>query len=340
MDILETIKNSQNIVLTTPREMEGDIFCGALALFYTLNKLGKNVNLMLPHFLEKLKFLATREALDSLNQGNIIISINTQGDKIEKILYEKNSKELKFNLDLKNSKVKIENISFGIREGADVIINMDNNLIFDDKSLSPPRRFLHDSNSLTMCEKIIDFLNSADENLIDKKIATCLLAGLVYSTQDFQSEKTRPVFLEKAGYLIEKGADYQKIIQHLYKTRSLSEIKLLGKVLSVLKFDVRKNIAWASLNKEDFVEINSSSRDLSFVLEALKTNFSIPKTIFLLWEGDQSAIKGLFYSSDRNLIQIIARTFPSVARNNCVIFAAKDSKVESVKNKILNLLNI
>jgi len=298
---------------------------------------------LLPRFLEKLRFLATQELLDSIGQGNIFISISTQGNKIEKIIYEKNSKELKFNLDLKDGEVKIENISFKMKEKADMIINIGgNDLIFENKKYGspPPQGIVPKNDSETLCEKIIDFFESNDERLIDRNVATCLLAGLVYSTQNFQNKKTKPVFLEKASYLMEKGADYPRIIQFLYKTKTLSEVKILSRVLSKISSDNEKNIAWCSLSKEDFAETGSSSRDLSFVIEALKSNFSTPETIVFLWEGKNEFAKGFLCSSEKILIQRISGNFPSVSKNNCVIFSVKSTDLKETENKILKLLTV
>jgi len=337
---LETVKNSQNILLTTPREMEQDAFCGTLALFYTLNKLSKNVNLMIPKIVEKLRFLASQEILESINQGNIVISINTKGERIEKVVYEKNANELKFNLDLKNGNVKIENLAFKIRENADFIINVEkNNFFLENKNDSSLQKILQENDDTGISEKIIDLLKSVDENLIDKNVATCLLAGIVSSTQNFQNKNSNNLLLEKASYLVERGADYQKIIQFLYKTKSLSEIKLLGIVLSKIDFNKEKSIAFCPLSKEDFTEINSSSKELSFVLEALKNNFSIPKTIIFLWEGEKN-INGLIYSSRSDLLKIVSDSFRSVGKKNCALFTTKDSNIKISTDNLFKLLNI
>jgi len=341
---LEAVKKSQNVLISARKEIEGDIFCGALALFYTLNKLGKNVNLFLPRIVEKLKFLATDELLESVNQGSIIISINTRGEKIEKILYEKDDKELKFSLGLKDGDVSIENISFKMKEKADLIINLEGRgvaLEKKDASSSSPLQLPMDNRDRGFCGNIFDFLKSLDEKLIDKNTATCLLAGLILKTQNFQNAKTSPMILEQASYLITQGADHQKIIQFLYKTKSLPEVKILSKVLSLLNFNAQNDVAWCSLSREDFTETGSSSLDLPFVFEALKSNFSMPKTIFILWEenDNRNRIKGILCSEDKILVKTISEQLPSVAKENCAIIAMPDSGLSAAKEKIFSTIN-
>lgn len=342
---LELIENSKNILIIAPKEIEGDNFCAAFALFYTLNKLGKNVNLSLPKIMEKLKFLATQELLESLNQNGVTISINTQGEKIEKIFYEKDKNELKFNLDLKNGDVSVENISFKIREKADLIINIENNDIFlenKNNDLVSPLVADNGRSYAGVCEKIIYFLKSFDEKIIDNNIATCLLTGLVSATQNFQNDKAKSLVLGQASYLIERGANYQKIIQFLYKTRSISEVKLLSRVLSRLNLDQEKNIAWCLLSEKDFSEINASSKNLSFVIESLKTNFTLPQTLIILWEQKypKKATHGVVYSLEKELLKIISENFPSMEKNNCIIFAAKNLTVDETADNLLNKFNL
>jgi len=338
--IKQLIEASENILISLPQEVDGDNFCGALALFYTLKKLGKKVNLISPHFPEKLKFLINEEVLE--NQNSLLISMKMKGGKIDKIRYEKDSQELKFYLNLKNGEIEIENISFKTSEEMpDLIITLEEGgLVFNPTLAAKEKLILYKSSSLSVCQTINNFLESFEENLIQGKIATCLLAGLIVFTQNFQNSKVNPEILKEVSWLIKRGADYQSVIKYFYKTRSLSEVKLLSQTLAKLNFDKEKGVAWCSLSQEDFKNSGSSSRELSFVLEALKLNFSLPETVFVLWQDHRSQpiIKGVFYSTKEDLVKRILENFEGVAKGNCAIFLIRDNDLRRPEEKILNLL--
>jgi hypothetical protein len=338
----EFIEKSQNILIPFPQETNEDIFCGALALFYTLKELKKKVNLTLPRIPAKLNFLLDEEILENSNQHCIVISINTKGGKIDKILYEKDAQELKFYLNLRNGEVEIENISVKTEgEGPDlsIIIN-EGNLIFEPRGGFYGQKVVIQNSLESVSRTVKEFLQLFGENLINQDVATCLLAGLIISTQNFQNLNKNSEVLKEVSFLIKKGAHYQEIIKNLYKTCSIAEIKLFGQVLSKLNFDKERGIAWCSLTEEDFQNTNSSSSNLAFVLETLKLNFFLPPTLFLLWKGhcSQSLVKGVFYSIRSELIRKILENFDSVSKGRGVLFLIRNSNLKESEEKILNLI--
>jgi nanoRNase/pAp phosphatase (c-di-AMP/oligoRNAs hydrolase) len=336
----ELTKKSQNILISLPEEVDGDNFCGALALFYRLKELGKKVNLASPRFPEKFRFLGDEETFGAPNQNNITISINTKGGRIDRIHYEKDSQELKFYLNLREGGVELENVSFkeeGERRDLTIFLGQED-LSFESRGRDNQTIIV--KNSLGSVSGLIkEFLETFGEGLMTGKIATCLLTGLIFYTQNFRSSKINAGFLGEASLLIKKGGDYQEIIKNLYKNNSLSEIKLLGQVFSKLK--VKGDTAWSCLSQEDFQKSDSSSKDLGFVLEALKSNFLLPQTIFILWESHQSKpiIKGVFYSTKKDLIGRILENYKGLSRGNGALFLDKENDLQKAEEKLLKLIN-
>lgn len=334
----ELAQKSQNILISLPREVNGDNFCGALALFYTLRNIGRKVNLISQHYPERLKFLMDEGCLENHNQGSIIISVNTKGGAIDKIHYEKDSQELKFYLNLKNAGIELESVSFKSGDEApDLTISIDQ----EGLSFKPRGDYNQGitlKNSLgSISGTIKEFLETLGENLMNERIATCLLAGLVFYTQNFRNSKTNSGLLREMNSLIKKGANYQEIIKNFYKTHSLPEIKLLGQVFSKLNF--KKDIAWSLLSREDFAKTDSSSKNLTFVLETLKLNFLLPQTIFILWEShlSQPIIRGIFYSTKKELIKKILENYEGAAKGNGALFLARNSSLQKTEAKVLEL---
>ena len=116
------ITDSKNICIVPDQEPQA-IIC-ALALFYTLKELNKNVNLIIEDFPENLKFL-----IPSLNfisyPKNFIISIPNKVSNISQVYYEKDDDNLKIHLTSERGLIKKDDISFYFSaEKPDIIITL------------------------------------------------------------------------------------------------------------------------------------------------------------------------------------------------------------------------
>lgn len=348
-----------NILIYPSPDLQGDSLGSALALFYTLKKIGKNVNINIKDTPEKFRFLTNPLPAG----GDFVISINTEGKDISKMRYEKNHKDLKIYLAMNKGEIRRDDINFSLLANAEdsgqntgllisvgipsleaipqlfwksAILNIDNqpqNENFGEVNLVETTSSLSEITS-----NLIRLM--CGEEIFDEKTATCLLTGIICSSQNFRSPRTRPKTFETSAFLIEKGANHQEIVQHLYKQKSLSQIKLLGKVLEKLDFNDSKEIYSSLLQENDFKECQANSKDLAFVLEELKFHFRRLPNLLILWESHASPAitKGVFYSPNSGLPEKILENFEGVSRGNSVLFLSKETNLTAVQEKILNIL--
>jgi hypothetical protein len=109
----QAINESKNIYIIPSEEPEATT-C-ALALFYTLRNLSKNVNLVIEQIPESLNFLAP--SLDFISYPkNFVISIPNKIADISQVNYEKSDEALKIHLTLEKGSIKKDNISFYFSE--------------------------------------------------------------------------------------------------------------------------------------------------------------------------------------------------------------------------------
>lgn len=353
------IDKSQNILICPSSDSQGDSLGSALALFYTLKKLGKNVNVNIKNVPERFCFLADRQ---SAGPGEFIISINTEGKDIGKMRYEKNHKDLKIYLALNGGEIKKDDIIFPIADMEDFPQNPDLLISVGIQSLADVPRLFWESAILNIDNQtqnenfgevnLIETTSSlaeitanliklmGGEELFDEKTATCLLTGIIWSSQNFRSPRTRPHTFKTSAFLIEKGANHQEIVRHLYKQKSLSQVRLLGRVLEKINQHKEKEIYSALLRENDFKECQAGSKDLAFVLEELKFHFRHLPNLLILWESHASPAitKGVFYSPNSGLPEKILENFEGVSRGNSVLFMSKETNLTAVQEKILNIL--
>jgi len=369
------IEKSQNILLFPCLNSAGDSLSAAFALFFTLKKLGKNVNIVSREIPEKFHFLSE---LNSLPSRDFVISIDTSGKDISEMRYEKNERDLKIYLTLSKGGLGRNDISFPdgeekiqikkggfLRENLDLLITLSANslenlgetfsqnseVFYKNPILNvdnhPDNENFGEVNLVEMTSSVSEIITNLIQSmepekgeLLDERVASYLLTGIICSSQNFRNPKTRPKTFATSALLIEKGACHQKIIQHLYKQKSVSQIKLLGRILEKLNFDGQKDLYWATLSGKDFEESQASSKDLSFALEEMKFNFRYLPNLLVLWESYASplVVKGIFYSSNPSNLQRILENFEGVSRGEGILFLVREKKLSLAEERVLKIL--
>jgi len=238
MDSFQEIKNlieqSKSIYILPAKDCQ-EIIASALALFYTLKELNKNVNLMLEEVPERLKFL-----IPSLNYisypRNFSLSIPNSKTEISQIRYEKNEQDLKVYLTIEKGNIKKSDISFCfVAPKADVLLTVglkeferesDNDILSSASIINISNKEGASNFGLVnlikpgypLAQMLINFIKSINEGgFSNKNTNSALLASLIIFSDNFQNQKTSPELLESAAFLIKKGAERQEILENLYK---------------------------------------------------------------------------------------------------------------------------
>ena len=358
MDTLNQAKNlierAQNILILPAPDSQGDSLGGALALLSTLKKLGKNANILTEKIPEKFQFLTDFQPAPS---RDFAISIDTSGKEIAEMRYEKNKNDLKIYFALEQGEISKKDVSFlsdgqnpdlvitlGIKSLAELgyyeaaVLNIDNQPL--NENFGEVNLIEMTSSLAEILTNLIKLMDPEEKTLFDENIATCLLTGVIYASQNFRNPRTRPKTFETSAFLIKKGANHQKIVQHLYKQKNVFQIKLLGRILEKLDFDEEKELYSASLTKTDFQECQASSRDLGFVIEEIKFNFRYLPNLLILWESRASStlVRGIFYSAKLDLIKKILENFEGTSKREGALFLIRTNDLNSAKEKVLKIL--
>src|SRR3989344_8757649 len=112
-EIKKLIESSKNIYIVPKEEPEAQ--SAALAVFYTLKELGKNVNVLIESLPENLTFLSP--SLDFISYPkNFVVAIPNKVAQVSQIYYEKSDEALKIHLTLSHGNIKKENIAFYFSE--------------------------------------------------------------------------------------------------------------------------------------------------------------------------------------------------------------------------------
>jgi len=244
----QTINEAKNICLIPSKEPEA--ITSALALFYTLKELNKNVNLIIEEIPDNLKFLAP--SLDFISYPkNFVISIPNKVADISQVYYEKNENALKIHLTLENGNIKKDNISFyfsetkpdlvitvGIKNYSEElanrlnsfgfllespILNIDSAIEATDTSASSVqdnKKFgkINLLEEFSLTEVVFNLIKAVNNNSIKKGLAKCLLSGIIIYTENFKNKITAEIF-EISGVLMKSGADLKEITENFNPTK-------------------------------------------------------------------------------------------------------------------------
>src|SRR5690606_17299841 len=115
-------------------------------------------------------------------------------------------------------------------------------------------------------------------------------------TGSFQNSNTTPKSFTVAAQLVAAGARQQEIVQHIYKTKPLSTLKLWGKILGNIREEREARFIYSTVAATDFSAFGAEGSETSGVVdELLKT---VPNIDFALLlsekrEGLYGSLRGV-----------------------------------------------
>lgn len=362
--IIEQIKKSETVLLCVAKNPNGDALGSALGFYLALKKLGKKTDVISPTpILEKYSFLPSSSLITHKLEGarDYIFLIDIEKDKLQQLRYEIQDNKLKIfitakdgNLNeksatLESSKFKydliivlgtadLENLGNVYDENSELfyeapVVNIDNNpsneyfgkINLVDVAVSSTSEIVYN---------IISELSELDEKLFDENIATNLLAGIISKTDSFQNKNTTPKAFLTAASLIAKGANKEDIIRYLYKTKSISVIKLMGTVMSALKYNSRHKLGWAVVDKDDFERTNTTAENLNLVVSELANSSPEFEMLLLLYRND-SAISGIINFSEKLKVGALVKSLNGKVEYNQILFTTNETEMASAEREIL-----
>jgi len=315
--IVEIIGRSNDIAILPSTPLDGDSVGSALAMSFVLQKLGKKVTIVgQDNIPELLQFLPNVDKIeDSIaSSKDFVISIdcshtkvatiktNEDGDNLNIIITPKNGLFSEGNFQFKKARplhdliitvdcAETKQLGKIYKENVEMfseipVINIDHHISNDYFG----RVNYVDIMSASTAEMVFGIIKILEEKykktLMDADVATLILTGIITDTGSFQNANTTPVSFENAAELISFGARQQEIIQHVYKTKRLSQLRLWGRVLSKLQVDEKFRIVWSTITKKDLAETESTIEQTGDIIDELMTNAPGAEVVMLIKEKD------------------------------------------------------
>jgi bifunctional oligoribonuclease and PAP phosphatase NrnA len=316
--IVNLLKTSEKILILGHQNPDGDAVGSALALLLTLRKLGKSVLAAaadpVPAILE---FLPALENMETAIAGasDLVISLPMKDRKDAEVFHKIEDGILKISVRPVGGKpFTSEEAEFAAGEADfDLIICTDvpdfpqlgklfetnPNLFYETPLINIDHHASNtgygqvnfvDTTAASSSELVLRLIKTleSEENkkLLDEDIATLILTGIITDTGSFQNSNTTPRSFEVSADLVEAGGRQQEIIQHIYKTKQLSTLKLWGRVLAKIEFDEAHKIVWSSVSDQDLKETEASGAETDGLIDELMSNAPGAEVVLLLKQKD------------------------------------------------------
>ncbi len=268
-DIKEVIENSNNIVIFTHENPDGDAIGSTIATYLVLKGMGKNVEMIIPTFPKSYKFLpCCGDALKepSMEKYDLAIALDCADikrldDPTEAFL----KSETRINIDHHTS-----------------------NGMFGDLNYVDP--------VAPACSQILTTILAYIKIPITTDIATCLITGIITDTGGFRYEGVTSETFQIASDFLEKGVKISKIYKESLNNIPKEKFEARKLAMDRTEFLEDGKIAYTYMTKADMEKLNVIQSDLDGIVEIGRDVEGVEVSVFL-YETDKG-FKGSLRSND------------------------------------------
>ncbi|MBR2264210.1 MAG: bifunctional oligoribonuclease/PAP phosphatase NrnA [Firmicutes bacterium] len=142
---------------------------------------------------------------------------------------------------------------------------------------------------------------------INRRMANALFMGIAFDTGGFRHQNTTSSTYRIAGELIDMGADHKKILNLMFHTHTLKEMKVLGEAYRKAKL-YEDGILAVEMTRADFLKSGAGPDEVSGIINRLSETSEALVTLYLRESEDGKIIISL-RSKGKTDVAKVARCF-------------------------------
>lgn len=307
-NILEEIKNAENIVVLTHESPDGDAIGSTLAMKLALKKMGKSADAIITEFPRIFKFLP--------------------GAKEVKTEIEPKKYDLAISLDCADLKRLVGRDLFENATKTIVIDHHGSNAMYGDINFVNPV-------APACCEILIGMLEYFDIS-IDSEIGSDILAGIITDTGGFKYSSVTAETFEFTAELLRKGVNVSEIYERVLETKTRANFELLKRSMDRLELLEDGRVAFTYITQKDLKEVNAEPGDHEGIVENGRSIEGVKISILLRQRDEEDNIYKISMRSTSGNINV---------SDICYVFgggghpkaagATIQGTVEEIKEKLL-----
>ncbi|MBL7058444.1 bifunctional oligoribonuclease/PAP phosphatase NrnA [Patescibacteria group bacterium] len=188
------------------------------------------------------------------------------------------------------------------------------------------------TNKCATAEIVYDFFDQ-NKITITKKIAECLLAGILSDSKNFAYANANENTLNISSRLLELGADWSKIMANIHYNKSLNSLKIWGQTMRDVELNKEYNIVSSKIH------LNYQTAADGEYLEGLPSflgTIRAIKAIIFLRDQNNGNIRGSLRSFDDNInMSLLANILGGGGHIKAAGFQTKGKLVKHEKEWII-----
>lgn len=364
----ELISRAGHILVATREHPSVDTIASAVATGLYLKATGKSVDIVVPDY-DKAKapeFLRGADRIMSKvgAMRTLQVTLDVTKTPLDEFLYDVRDGKLEITIVPKEHEWTPNDVSFKHgKQRYDLVITLD---APDVKSLGTISRehadFLYrttvinidsnvtnehwgqvnlvDLNAVSTTEVLYELFSEWNKNLIDEHIATALLAGMIAKTRSFRTADVTPRTLSTSSQLVSMGAKRGQIVNGLWRTRSVSTLKLWGRALSRLHHEADYNLVWTMLSHKDFLESGTSSESLTDVVDELISYAPEAQVTALLYESEKEhgCVNVMIATAPPHNASELGRPLGAIGNRDRATITMRNTNLVDAANHTIDLL--
>lgn len=305
-NIKEEIEKANDIVILTHENPDGDAVGSALAMYLTLKKLNKNVDVIIPTYSATFSFLPGTDEIKVEGKEesyDLAISVDVTGI----------SRLNGFAKYFENAKTKIQIDHHQVNE------------MFADYNFVNP--------ASPACAQNLIFIIEQLGVEIDKEIGSCLLTGIITDTGGFKYEGVSAETFEFTSWLLAKGVNVSEIYKKVLQMKTKSNFELRKIVMDRMEFLCDNKITFTYITSEDLRNVNAQEGDHEGLVEIGRDIEGVEVSIFL--RETENGYKASLRSNNYVNVSDVCIAFSGgghIRAAGCNI----QGNLEEVKEKIIN----
>lgn len=315
--IINLIKNSNNFVITSHVNPDGDSIGSEIALCLYLKNLGKNARIINYSLTpDNYKFLNKYGIIEKFNE-NIHIDIINNSDVI-------------FILDT-NEFSRIRTMASYIQQSSAKKICIDHHLVSDNNGFDYS---IFDTESPATGEILYNLFSKLDPNLINTEIAEALYTAIMTDTGSFRFPRTDSETHTITAKLIIAGADPVKLYSEVYDKASIRRLKLLSIFLGNLTLLYDEKVVYGVLPLKVFEETKTNVFDTEGFSQYLMSIGTVQ--ISLIFTETQKGIKVSFRSKGNLFVNELAKEIGGGGHQNAAGAFIVKGNLEKIKEEVIS----
>lgn len=265
--IVEKIKQSKNIILSTHKQCDGDGLGAAVATYHALKKMNKNPRLIfLDEVPTRYSFLETDQLIEVYEEGK------TKLNNIDLVLiFDTNDKRL------------VEPLFSKLEEDSTEIIFLDHHPLLENGPQPTKNSYIEINAASTgqIAYDLIELLNVS----LDINIARSIYTSIAFDTQLFRYVKSNPKSHAICAKLLEFDFGAEQIHKHLFSNYTVGKLNFLSTILKNVEYAFDNKFAVVRIDKSDLDKNNLEIDNSRDVIDMIMNIETLSAAVLLREEG-------------------------------------------------------